>query len=190
MPKFLLLGGKFTDADGKSYNAGDGAGARPARRVVVNSTLELDKLFRNKFERLNGTTKHGPEGESGDGDVMTDDPPQAVRTKLEKGKTKGEAGYKPDRNVRMDVEARAEIMDEETDADGATEEAKVVRQKAKAKAAKAAEEPEDEDDDAEEPEKDADEDEDAEAVEPAEDDEEVKPARAPKLRGMGKRKRK
>lgn len=190
MPKFLLLGGKFEDQDGKEYNAGDGTKGRPQQRHVITSDLELDVMFRNKFERLGDTTRHGPDGEEAEGDAQTDDPPAAVKAKMDRaaaaGKKTGD-GYRAGRNRKMMTRERAEIMDEEVDEDGTTEESKPVIEKLRAKTAKQAEvEPEDDEEETEV--KDGDE---AEATD-EEAEETSKPARTRTARGRtartGKRK--
>jgi hypothetical protein len=222
MGKFLLLGGKFTDpTTGKSYDAGDGIGNRSgqrarARRVTVESDLPLDQMFRNKFENLSGPTAYGPEGEVSEsgGDAQTDDPPQQVKQKLERAGEKNRTNYRADRNRKMTTAERAEMMDEEVNDDGSTEESKPAVQKMKAKAEKQASVREkaergEEEDETETPES-ADEDEDKEAEDESEDEdepekaaaeddeedessdeEEEKPQRAakPKLRGMKKRRK-
>jgi hypothetical protein len=177
MPKFRLLGGKFTDpATGKEYNAGDGAKGPPRKYVTVTSDLELDAMYRNKFERLDGPTKHGPEGEDPAwNDAQTDAPPQAVKRKMDKRAAAPQAGYKPDRNRKMTTSERAEIMTEEVDDDGTTEDSReaTAKQEAKAKqlaAIRAKADREDEDEEAT--------DDEAEATDEEEEAEEApKPAR-------------
>lgn len=172
MAKYALLGGKHTDPDtGKVYDAGDGSKGPPRRQVVVTSDKPLDEMFRNKFERLDGPTAYGPEGEDSEADYTTADPPTGVKQKLDRAKNTGgrDNAPKAERNPGQSVRKRAELMDQETDEDGDSEDSKPVRaavaEKVKQQQAKAAEPP-DEDDDEE-----------AEETE-AEEGEEAKPARA------------
>lgn len=67
MAKFRLIGAQYIDKDGKVYNRG----------AVVESDLELDKLFANGWERVSAMTKKPNDlDESPDTSGKVMDPPE------------------------------------------------------------------------------------------------------------------